>query len=243
MANLMTQTFSLDGTLDPDALAKRFALEGRLHIPAFLTQASAQSLYDHLRRRMDWRLIINQGETIFEVDRATYAAMGDQAKRDLDNAVYASARTGFQYRYEVIRLPDDEAARRQDDSLLAEFAGFMSSPPLLDFLRQVTGQSGIDFSDAQATAYGPGHFLTTHDDGVPGKQRKAAYVFNLSAAWRPEWGGLLMFSGRDGHVEQAYVPTFNALNLFAVPQPHSVSYVAPYVPYRRYAVTGWLRGR
>jgi Rps23 Pro-64 3,4-dihydroxylase Tpa1-like proline 4-hydroxylase len=50
-----------------------------------------------------------------------------------------------------------------------------------------------------------------------------------------------MFHSASGHVEQAFTPRFNALNIFKVPQLHSVSFVAPFVPFRRYAVTGWLR--
>lgn len=64
---------------------------------------------------------------------------------------------------------------------------------------------------------------------------------NLSPDWRPDWGGLLMFEGADSHIEQGFVPSFNALNLFAVPARHFVSYVAPFAPRRRYSVTGWLR--
>jgi SM-20-related protein len=114
---------------------------------------------------------------------------------------------------------------------------------VVDFLRVVTGKKGIDFADAQATAYGPGHFLTAHDDEVAGKQRHAAYVFNLTPVWRVDWGGLLLFHGADGHVSRGFTPSFNALNIFAVPQPHSVSMVAPFAANRRYSVTGWLRGR
>jgi Rps23 Pro-64 3,4-dihydroxylase Tpa1-like proline 4-hydroxylase len=125
--------------------------------------------------------------------------------------------------------------------LLAELARFLSSGEAIDFLRAVTGRADIRFADAQATAYGPRHFLTAHDDDVAGKNRAAAYVLNLTPEWRIDWGGLLLFHGADGVVEEGWPPSFNTLNLFAVPQPHSVSYVTPFVPNRRYAVTGWLR--
>lgn len=239
---MTTPSFTLNATLDPAALARSYAEHGRVHIPALLDVASARALYNHLRRRDDWRLIVNQGDSVFELDRAAQAALTDRARHDLETAVSANARGGFQYRYEAIRVPDSVAERVRDDSLLVGFARFMSSEPILDLLRSVTGSTGIDFSDAQATAYGPGHSLTAHDDEIAGKNRHAAYVFNLSGTWRPEYGGLLMFHRADGHIDEAYAPSFNALNLFAVPQLHSVSYVVPYVPYRRYAVTGWLRG-
>ena len=235
--------FLLNPALDADALAARFAAEGRLHIPDFLGQASAEGLLANLRQRQDWALIVNQDDKSFDLDRKAQAALSDEQRQALDQAVHAGARYGFQFLYEAIRVPDAEEERQAMDDPLAGFASFLSSPPVVDFLRRVTGKAAIDFADAQATAYGPGHFLTAHDDEVAGKQRHAAYVFNLTPTWRVDWGGLLLFHGPDGHVARGFTPSFNALNLFAVPQPHSVSLVAPFAANRRYSVTGWLRSR
>ena len=235
--------FLLNPSLDADALAERFLADGRIHIPDFLDAACADRFHQSLRTRDDWALIVNQDDKSFDLDRKAQAELSDEQRAALDQAVYAGARYGFQFRYEAIRVPDEEAARHKLGDPLARFASFLSSTPVVDFLRKVTGKPGIDFADAQATAYGPGHFLTAHDDEVEGKQRHAAYVFNLTPAWRVDWGGLLLFHGADGHVARGFTPSFNALNIFAVPQPHSVSMVAPYAANRRYSVTGWLRSR
>jgi SM-20-related protein len=64
---------------------------------------------------------------------------------------------------------------------------------------------------------------------------------NLTHQWRADWGGILNFLDADGHVAEGYVPAFNALNLFRVPQRHNVSYVAPFAMNGRYSITGWLR--
>jgi len=235
--------FSLSPSLDRQRLADRFAAEGRIHIPEFLDAACADRFLQSLRTRTDWALIINQDDKNFDLDRDAQAALSVEQQRALDDAVYAGARYGFQYRYEAIRVPDAEAERDGLDDALARFASFLSSAPVVDLFRFITGKAGIDFADAQATAYGPGHFLTAHDDDVAGKQRHAAYVYNLTPAWRADWGGLLLFHGDDGNVTRGLTPSFNALNIFAVPQPHSVSMVTPFAASRRYSVTGWLRGR
>ena len=47
----------------------------------------------------------------------------------------------------------------------------------------------------------------------------------------------------DGHVSEGYAPTFNALNIFRVPQLHSVTQVASYVAAERLSITGWIRER
>jgi len=233
--------FALNPALDAATLGERFAARGRVHIADFLATEGAARLLAHLRERPDWILVINQEDKLFELDRAAQAALTETQKAQLDVAVHRSARGGFQYRYETIRVPDSTAARAAEPTPLTRFADFLASPAVLAFLRAVTGAGGIGFADAQATAYSPGHFLTAHDDDVAGKNRAAAYVMNLSTEWRADWGGLLMFEGADGHIEEAYVPRFNALNLFRVPARHCVSYVAPFAPWRRYSVTGWLR--
>jgi SM-20-related protein len=235
--------FRLNSALDAEALGAHFRADGRIHIADFLEAGCAEEFFQSLRARDDWALIVNQGDKSFDLDRKAQAALPDDQRKALDQAVYAGARYGFQFLYEAIRVPDDEQARRKLEDPLARFASFLSAPPVRDFLRTVTGREAIDFADAQATAYGPGHFLTAHDDDVSGKKRHAAYVYNLTPTWRVDWGGLLLFHGPDGHVARGFSPSFNALNLFAVPQPHSVSVVAPFAANRRYSVTGWLRSR
>ena len=233
--------FRLNPALDADALAARFRAAGRLHIPDVLDPEGAARLHGLLRASHEWRLVLNQGDKVFELDRAAQAALDLTARARLEAAVHAAARYDFQYMFESIRVPDEDEARRQRGDGLADFARFLSSPETVALLRHITGRPAIDFADAQATAYGLGHFLSAHDDAVAGKNRQAAYVYGLSPAWRPEWGGLLLFHGADGHIEEAYVPMFNSLTLFAVPQAHSVSMVAPFAAARRYSVTGWLR--
>ena len=125
--------------------------------------------------------------------------------------------------------------------MLDAFAQFLSAPATLQVLQTITGLDDIDFADAQATNYRRGDFLTAHDDEVAGKNRRAAYVFGLTPAWRTEWGGLLLFHDASGDVTQGLAPRFNCLNIFAVPQLHSVSQVASYAAAGRLSVTGWLR--
>jgi SM-20-related protein len=117
----------------------------------------------------------------------------------------------------------------------------MQSAQMLDLLEAITGQRG-GFTDGFATAYGPGDFLTGHDDDVAGKNRLAAYVYGLTKGWRIEWGGLLLFHGPNERTVEGLAPRFNTLDLFSVPRQHSVTLVTPAAPHRRYTVTGWLRG-
>ncbi len=235
--------FALNPALDTAVLHARFARAGRLEIADFLSAGAAETLRAHLLARADWVLVLNAGAKVYEIPRPQLLAMDVEQLRKLDDLVAAEARQGFQYRYEAIRTPDDEDARAGQADLLTRFVAFLSSPPVVDFLRAVTGFTDIDFADGQATSYSPGHFLTRHDDDVEGKNRRAAYVFGLTANWRAEYGGLLMFHAADGNIEEAFTPAMGALRLFAVPVSHSVSYVVPFAPEPRLSVTGWLRAQ
>jgi Rps23 Pro-64 3,4-dihydroxylase Tpa1-like proline 4-hydroxylase len=226
---------------DADRLAESYRRNGYVQIPSVLNQDSAETLHQLLRSRGDWKQVLTTEQGFAELDRGTRAAMPAEQLQALDEAVYARARSGFQYRYESIRVPDGKREREASGDPLAKLAQELSSDPFLRVLQQVTGSSDIAFADAQATAFSPGDFLTGHDDAVEGKNRQAAYVLNLTPTWRIEWGGLLLFHGDDGNVSHGLVPTFNTLNIFTVPGLHSVSEVTRAAPYRRYSVTGWLR--
>lgn len=236
----MTMTFSLAPDLDTTALAARFAEQGRVRIHGFLASSCAETLRQELRTREDWKQVINSGEKLIELDRPTRASLSAEQAAQLDTAIYAGARKGFQYRYESLRVPDADQDRAASDDPLAAFARWMSQGPARDMLRAVTAGDAVDFVDAQGTAYAPGDFLTGHDDAFPGKNRHAAYVLGLNPVWRLEWGGLLLVHKGEDAVE-GVVPAFNTLDLFRVGQMHSVSEVTRAAAYRRYSVTGWLR--
>jgi len=231
--------FSLRPDIEIDQLARDFHATGHVRIRNLLSADTAGLLHNTLRSRQDWRQIINSGDKIFELDRETRASMSDEQTRSLDDAVIAGARSGFQYRYETIRAPDPSPERDRSDDPVAKFAAWLSGEQPVNLLRKITGMGDIAFADAQATAYSPGDFLTGHDDDVAGKNRRAAYVFGLTPEWRTEWGGLLLL--HDGDWIRGQVPSFNCLDLMAVPQMHSVSQVTRSAAYRRYSITGWLR--
>jgi Rps23 Pro-64 3,4-dihydroxylase Tpa1-like proline 4-hydroxylase len=120
----------------------------------------------------------------------------------------------------------------------------INSEPMLELVREVTGISEIGKADAQATLFAPNHFLSLHDDSHVAEGWRVAYVMNFcQEEWRPDWGGYLLFYDEDGDVTAGFKPRFNTLNMFRVPARHSVSYVPPFAPVGRFAVTGWFRDR
>ena len=223
------------------ALAEAFARDGIVRIPGALADDQAIVLYNQLRERTDWVQVFNSGEKLFELTREVRAELSPEKQAELDQAIYASARTGFQYRFETIRVPDSRAEREASSDPLASVAQSWSIEPALGILRRIAGAPDINYADAQGTAYSPGDFLTGHDDSFEGKNRRAAYVLSLTPVWRVEWGGLLVMHAADDDPARGYLPGMNVLTLFAVGQMHSVSEVTRAAAYRRYSITGWLR--
>ncbi|MEJ6595276.1 2OG-Fe(II) oxygenase family protein [Parasphingorhabdus sp.] len=232
--------FTLNSLLDREKLRRQFQDEDRLSVEGFLSGNGVDALFANLRSRGDWMEIFNSGDKLIELNPTAQQKLTDVQRNELSRAIYAQAREGFQYRYETIRVPDEAEVRAAMDDVIVRFAEWISGGEAHAFFREITGFNDIDFADAQATAYSPGHFLTGHDDDFPGKNRRAAYVFNLTPVWRTEWGGLLLFHD-DANAISGLVPGFNRLNIFKVPQMHSVTEVTQSAPYRRYAITGWLR--
>jgi Rps23 Pro-64 3,4-dihydroxylase Tpa1-like proline 4-hydroxylase len=237
----MNFDFRLSDRIDWEILKTDFARRGRVGIEGLLADGQAEALRAHLLGRDDWTLVMNAGEKVYELPRAAHQTLDEDRRRELDQHIINAGRHGFQYRYEAIRAPDGGDAAAADP--VARFIAFLSSAEVLLRLNTLLGDGTATFADGQATSYGGGHFLTCHDDDIAGKKRQAAYVFSLAPAWRAEWGGLLMFHGADGNIDEAFAPQMGALRLFAVPQLHSVSYVTPFAPEPRLSITGWLRAR
>jgi hypothetical protein len=229
--------FQINPDLDVEALAAEYAREGRVRIYGLLAEG-AEYLHDYLDGTPDWIKLIKQDQGVLELSPDERAALTPEEWAAIEAEAHRRARFDFQYRYDGLRVAADDAQARETP--LTEFAQLMQASEMLDLLRAITGDAGT-FTDGFATAYGPGDFLTGHDDDVTGKNRLAAYVYGLTKGWRIEWGGMLLFHGPNERTVNGLAPRFNTLDLFSVPQQHSVSLVTPAAPHRRFAITGWLR--
>jgi len=223
----------LNPHLDRAQLAQAFARSGRIHIANVLTDASARRVHRALEHETPWGVIFNEGKKVLEfetVSAADYQAMAI--------AAWGRAHSGFQYFYNHYRLFENRKMQPKSDHYLAKLVAFLTAPDFFDFIREVTGLDCISWISSTATLYRPLDFLTVHDDGLAGG-KLVAYVLNLTPEWRPDWGGALQFYDRSDHIEEGYLPTFNALNLFRVPSRHSVAQVSAFGGLR-YSVSGWF---
>lgn len=226
-----------------EAIQRIYRATGRVHIPAFFDPSSAQRIAHSLQHETDWQLSLNSGDRHVDLTAEQLALLPTAQQVLLGDAITEHARYNFQYVFNNFPIHDLYTQDRRMDHPLMRVYELLNSEEFLGFAREITGIEQIAFADAQATLYRPGHFLTAHDDTVPGKNRLAAYVLNFTPQWRVDWGGILQFIDDDGHVAEGFTPSFNALNLLRVPQKHCVSFVTPAAAAGRYSITGWLRGR
>jgi Rps23 Pro-64 3,4-dihydroxylase Tpa1-like proline 4-hydroxylase len=230
----------LNPDLDIDALATAYRAHNRILIRDVLQAAPAEDLHNVLARQTPWKLAYyDQGQTVIlspeEMQRLT-----PQERAQRIAAVYERARDNFGFIYQAFLMAENYARKNYPGHPLHAVFEFINSAPFIELVRKVSGINSIAGADGQATLYVPGHFLNAHSDQIPGHKRRVAYVLNMSKDWDPDWGGLLQFYGPEKSVEQVFVPRFNSLSLFTVPQEHAVTAIAPYAPARRLAITGWF---
>ena len=235
-----TPNLALNPALDAGAISAAYVSNGRVHIPGILTEQGAARVLQCLMQETDFSLLCQTGPDQAAAYRT--AGLDPRKEAELMTGVYGRARDRFEYLYDAHSLSKEGEPYPDPAHYLAQINRFLNGEAMLDFIRKITGRAEINATSIQATRYRQGHFLNQHDDGND-PRRIAAYVLNMTPHWRWDWGGALLFSDRPGHVSEGFLPAFNALNMFAVPQEHQVGFVAPFAGANRYSITGWFLAR
>jgi len=224
------------------AAAERLARTGRTRVPGLFGEGGHALHAAVLAPDQPWvRTFLNPLGA--DIPVATLDASSPEDQAHVTQQAYAGATEGLQFLFDRLRLGPAREAGMATPQILFDLLDLFNTEAFLSFARRLTGDDRIAFSDGQVTRYLPGHFLNRHSDANPRTERLYAYVLNLSPGWRAEWGGLLQFLDEGGDITESFVPSFGALNVFAVPQMHAVSTVAPFAGGPRYSVTGWWRAK
>lgn len=238
----MPSDFTLNRATDVSQAKRRFQETGIVQIPAVFTDSCAERLYQCLQAEVPWGLAYEQdGQPQSILSQQLGKANAEQQQR-ISAHIQDTAAKGYQYCYYNYPILDAYLQSWPNEvPLLHDFLEFINAPEWLSLIRQITGNDALVKSDAQATLYGHHCFLHRHSDYKAEEGWRIAYVLSMTKNWRPDFGGTLQFLDDQNNVEIGLLPQFNALNLFAVPRWHMVTYVPPFAPIGRYAITGWLR--
>jgi SM-20-related protein len=230
----------LNTALDISALAAAFAVKQRLVIRDILVPEAAEAIHRCFASETPWGFAYNDETGPKTFDAAQFAALKTEEIDALYARIAARAATQFQYRYRYYPILKAYLERRNPHLIFNRVVEVLNSPPVLDLVRRVTGALPIVRADAQATQFLPGDFLNQHTDADENVGRHIAYVMSFAKGWLPNWGGMLQFYTQTGDVDQGFLPRFNSLMLFKVPQDHAVTYVPAFAPAGRYSITGWF---
>ncbi len=236
----MSDKIEINPALDPSQLGEQLRLHSRLQINNFLTEDSAETLHRWLQQNKTWYLAYNEGSNFYESPMAQVQQAPAQERQQLMNSIYQRACNQFQYLFiqyyitQALELGEDEGHP------MHQIHDWINQSTTLDFMRKLTGESAIQKADSYASCYAPGHFLTQHEDHHEKHDRVAAYVISMTKKWNVNWGGHLAFFDEKGGIEQAFLPSFNSLNIFLIPQPHAVQPVASFAGGNRTSYFGWF---
>ncbi len=237
----MPPTLAINPAHAAETLAQKYTEAGKLQIPDFLTGESADYLYRLLVENTHWYLSYNEGGENYESSLAEFEALSPAHRQQFMGNVYRRAQTGFQYLFRQYYISQAVELGENPGHPMHQYHAFVNSGAFLGFMRSLTGSTDISKSDSYASWYGPGHFLTCHDDRHASHDRVAAYVISMTPDWNENWGGHLAFYDDDGNIETAFKPSFNTLNIFSIPRAHAVLLVAPFAGHARTSYLGWLQ--
>lgn len=225
---------------NPTELHQELIKTGRLQIPNFFTEDTAEYLYQILQQNKDWYLAYNEGANYYETPIGEFDALHPAQKQQFMSNIFARAGSQFQYLFKQYYITQAIELDEQPGHPLHQMQTFVNQPDTLDFMRQLTGEPAIKKADSYATCYSPGHLLTDHDDIHDKHDRVAAYTFSMTKVWDKNWGGHLAFFDEVGNVKEAFIPSFNCMNIFLIPQSHAVQQVAHFAKANRLSFLGWL---
>lgn len=245
--NTPVKLFEVNPNLDTTALARQFAVNKRIQVRDVLTRETALEMRKVMEELTPWGMAMQAGDSEPKDIRLEELRdpQGNAKAQELNKAAHDAAARGdyaFRYaRYPMVLAYQEKWNEGSPHDLLIEH---INTEPWLDLVRKITGMDDLIKADGQATLFGRQHFLGLHWDMQVDEGWKIAYVLNLTIdEWKPDWGGYLNFYNEEGDVIEGYMPRFNTLNLFAVPQAHAVTFVPPFAPHGRFAISGWFRDR
>ncbi len=231
----------LNPDLDLSGLRERFDQTTRVQIKDAFHPDTAERLHRCLMQEMPWMLAYNEGDTPKYLQRDEMAAMSPQQQNMVMQQIFENAAQNFQFVYLDFPVSGTANIEGQRKFYTHEVLKFLNGEVFRDLVGKVTGLEEDFKVDSHATCYQAGHFLTSHNDVVTRDDpRLIAYVINMTKNWRADWGAKTEFFDDEGNVIEAFVPSFNTITMFRVPQQHSVSFVPPFCRAQRIAMTGWL---
>ena len=217
-----------------ELLNAEFNNHRKIKILNFLNSNFAELLFKHALLEKNWTL--SSG-----IDKNKYEKANNKQNEKINNIQIKNVNNAFgkdQFSYIFYRSMNSINMSYIEFTLRK----FLNSESFINILNQITNLELTQLTTMFMSKYSSGNFLSPHSDRGNGR---LAFVINLTKFWKPQYGGNLHFLNENRtQIIDTYVPEFNNLIIFDVPQeygiPHYVSHIAPNIKLSRYSVTGWF---
>lgn len=240
--------FEINPNLNVEELQKDFKENRSIQIFDFLTQESAETIYNFLNSDMpeDWWytsiLANSSGEKGYKVRPVHFRRKPENLQKieDLQRGANQSFVKGsFCYSFDRTTGDHSEGCGCKE----CGFRKFLGSEETVKFLSLITGMNIEETGEVFASRYRSGQFLSPHHDQ---KKGQVGFVYNITKNWKPQYGGALHFMSDDYNtVTKVVFPTFNRVTIFDIVTrdgvPHFVSHVAPGIRQKRISFAGWFK--
>ena len=203
-----------------------FDKEKKIKINNFLKETIAETLYKNIFLEKDW--ILSTG-----IDKNKYEKRHNNQFYKINQLQIKNINQSFlnnKFTYIFYKSVNTY-----------KFEYILNSEYFINVLNSITGLELKKLTTFFISKYSSNNFLSIHSDKGNGK---LAFVINLTKNWKPQYGGILHFLDEERkNIIESYVPDFNNIVLFYIPEdkgiPHYVSHVVSNIKYSKYAITGW----
>ena len=158
---IINNTLSLSPDLKANPWEQIFAEKGRVHIPNFLSEESASTVFECLDSQAAWNLVCQQDGIHQDLNENIGAVWNEEQLALFTKKLHEQASSQFQYLYRTIPIYDIYHKQLMPENFLNEIFKFLNSSAFLDYLRNTLAMPDIEFADAQATCYTSGDFSTS----------------------------------------------------------------------------------
>jgi SM-20-related protein len=217
-----------------ELLNSEFNKNKRIKISNFLNNTFAELLFKQAILEKNW--VLSTG-----IDKYKYEKATNKQNEKINGLQIKNVNNAFgkdQFSYIFYRSMNSKNMSYLEFTLRK----YLNSENFISKLNQITGLDLTQLTTLFMSKYSNGNFLSPHSDKGNGR---LAFVINLTKYWKPQYGGNLHFLNDDRtEIIDTYVPQFNNLIIFHVPEengiPHYVSHVTPNIKLSRFAITGWF---
>ena len=217
---------------------QQYKEKGYVAVPNFIFRDHASQIYHFLNNGIPehwWSTAVHPGkeQKIFVLNGKHTQTIEDKKKFPLEEF----GKAHFSYTFD--RTINNHY--KNCTCYMCQFTQFIRTEDFLKNIAMITGENVTSNYTLFASRYTSGDYLSIHTDQGNGK---IAFVYNLTAHWKPQYGGCLTMLEDDNYtIKKTFVPGFNTLLMFKVKPggtPHFVSHVAPGVNGKRLSITGWF---